>query len=519
MTGSILQIAAYGIEDIFLTNSPQITYFKIVYKRHTNFSREEIKQNFTNTPNFNSQVSANIVKSGDLMEKMYLVITLPEIKSFNNDNITKVAWVKNPGYSLIDTISIDINNRTITQHYGEWLFLWNEMFNPKAHEISFNKMVGNIPELTSYTNGKKSYKIYIPLQFWFCKNSANALPLVSLEYSDVKVNLSIKDWTEILLISPTHYIICTDSLVNFEEYEYIEQTINNVTATGIYVNFDPYNKRLYYTLLTPNNFEPITSNIEITSQYIIKGVTSNAEASPSNFELNSLMINPVTHKYNRVNLENINLGETYLLINFIYLDDDERMRFVQTNQDYIIEQIYFNEYNEVTGPTETIKINIDNPCKYIVWLLQQKNIYNAKDYYNYTSTFRTKREYDKINNNILIGNPLYKINNNLINNETILCNQKERISYRNSNYFRLIQFYEKCVNTPPSGLNLYSFSLNPDSIQHSGSYNMSKVETIEIKININNIISTNNIGLFRCYAETYNILRISNGFGAVLFEK
>lgn len=517
MTGSILQLVAYGIEDIFLTNEPQITYFKVVYKRHTNFSREEIRQNFIQKPDFNTQVSANIVKNGDLMEKSYLVMTLPEIKSFKNDDITKVAWVRNPGYSLIDTISIEINSRTITKHYGEWMFLWNELFNPKLKEKSFNTMIGNVPELMEYSNGKKSYKLYIPLQFWFCRTSANALPLVSLEYCDVKINLSIKDWTEILLITPTHYITCSDSLVNFKEYEYIQQTINNVTSAGFFTHFDPYNKRLYYTLLTSNNFLPVTTNIQTKSQYVITGLSSGAIANPSNLELNSLIINPATHKYDKIKY--LNLGDTYLLINFIFIDDDERLRFVQSKQDYLIEQVYFNEYNEVTGPTESIKINIDNPCKYIVWLLQQKYLYDSKDYYNYTPTYRYKREYDTYEPNIEIGKPLYSFDNNLIKNETLLFNQKERISYRDSKYFRLNQPYERCINTPPSGVNIYSFSLNPNSIQHSGTYNMSKVEKIEIKLNTNSIISTNNIGLFRCYAETYNILRISNGFGAVLFDK
>ena len=204
MTGSILQLVAYGIEDIFLTNDPQITYFKVVYKRHTNFSREEIRQNFIQRPDFNSQVSANISKNGDLMEKSYLILTLPEIKSFVDDDITKVAWVRYPGYSLIDTVSIEINGRQICKHYGEWMMLWNEMFNPKAKEDSFKKMIGDVPELTEYSNGKNSYKIYIPLQFWFCRTSANALPLVSLEYSDIKVNLSLKDWNDCVLVTPSH---------------------------------------------------------------------------------------------------------------------------------------------------------------------------------------------------------------------------------------------------------------------------------------------------------------------------
>ena len=224
MTGSILQLVAYGIEDIFLTNDPQITYFKVVYKRHTNFSREEIRQNFIQRPDFDTQISATIGKNGDLMEKTYLVINLPPIPSFD-DNITKVAWVRYPGYSLIETISIEINGRQICKHYGEWMMLWNEMFNINANQPSFKKMIGDIPDLTNFTDGKPSYKIYIPLQFWFCRSSANALPLVSLQYSDVKINVSLKPWNECVMFSPTHYIICSDNITGFIENEYIQQIL------------------------------------------------------------------------------------------------------------------------------------------------------------------------------------------------------------------------------------------------------------------------------------------------------
>ena len=123
------------------------------------------------------------------MEKTYLVINLPPIPSFD-DNITKVAWVRYPGYSLIETISIEINGRQICKHYGEWMMLWNEMFNINANQPSFKKMIGDIPDLTNFTDGKPSYKIYIPLQFWFSKSSDLSIPLVALQYQSINININ-----------------------------------------------------------------------------------------------------------------------------------------------------------------------------------------------------------------------------------------------------------------------------------------------------------------------------------------
>lgn len=516
MTGSILQLVAYGIEDLFLTNDPQITYFKVVYKRHTNFSREEIRQNFIPRPDFNTQVSAIISRNADLMEKSYLVMTLPEIKK-STDGITKYAWVKSPGFSLIDTISIEINNRQICKHYGEWMFLWNEMFNQKSDEDSFKKMVGDVPELTDYTESKNSYKLYIPLQFWFCRTSANALPLVSLEYSDVKINLSIKNWEDCLITSPSHYVVCSDNLVNFEKYEYIEQNINNVMSAGIFIDFDPYNKRLYYVLLTKNNFST-PNTIDSKNKYKIYGKSFNSYATPAVYSVESLVINPATYKSsNKIKL--LSLGDTYLLVNYIFIDDNERLRMIQSKHEYIIEQVYYSYYNEVTGPTESIRLNIENPCRYIIWLLQQKYLYDSKDYYNYTISYRHKRSFDTYEENIKTGEPLYTFDNQLIKDTTIVCNEKERLSYRDSKYFCFNQIYEKCLNKPPIGICAYFFTLDPNSVQHMGSYNMSKVERIEIKLKTNSILSANNIGLFRSYAESYNILRIDNGLGALLFDR
>jgi hypothetical protein len=517
MTGSILQLVASGIEDIFLTNDPQITYFKIVYKRHTNFSREEIRQNFLQRPDFNTQVSATIGKNGDLMEKSYLVINLPVIPSFE-DGVTKVAWVRYPGYSIINTISIEINGRQICKHYGEWMMLWNEMFNPNAKLESFKRMIGDTAELTELTDGKESYRLHIPLQFWFCRSSANALPLVSLQYSDIKINLSLKSWDDCLIFSPSHYIICSDNLVPFEDNEYIYQNIDGNIVYGIFRSFDSYSKKLYYNLLTPNNFKPLPPNVIVTTKYKIFGMTTSFSALPAVQNTTSITINPATYKYNK--LKSLILGDTYLLINYIFVDEDERLQFAQSKQDYKIEQLYFTEYNQIVGPSETIRIDIDNPCKYIVWVLQQKYLYDSLDYYNYTDSPRRKikQDTDTISSLYDVAETVPTFDRNLANGETILFNQKERLSFRDSKYFRINQIYEKCINTPPEGANAYFFSLDANALQHSGTCNMSKIETIEIKMSINPILSTSNIGLFRAYAETYNILRISNGLGAVLFD-
>jgi hypothetical protein len=517
MTGSILQLVATGIEDIFLTNDPQITYFKVVYKRHTNFARQEIRQNFIQTPDFETQVSSNIGKHGDLMEKTTLIINLPDIPAFDDPNV-KVAWVRYIGYSIINTIDIEINGRQICKHFGEWMMLWNQMFNKKANEPAYKRMIGDVPELTNFSNSKSAFTLYIPLQFWFCRSSSNALPLISLLYSDVKINLSLRPWSECIITTPTHSLYCNDDLAAFYPYEYIQQEINGLISAGIFAGYDSIKKRLLYSLITTSNFKPIPSpNVTNQSIYRIIGQTSGAYVTPA-IQSQSSIINPATYKYNK--LSSLVLGDTYLLINYIFVDEDERLKFSQSKHDYIIEQVYYNETQNITAPSDSVRLNIDNPCKYIIWILQQEYLYNNNDYYNYTETYRHKIPQDINNYNIKVGDPLYGFDQSLITYDTILFNSQERLSLRDSKYFRLNQVYEKCINPPPAGTNAYFFTLDPVTTQQCGSSNMSKIEKIEIKMNnINKILSGKNVGIFRSYAETYNILRISNGLGAIMFDR
>jgi len=518
MTGSILQLVAYGIENIFLNHKPQITYFKVVYKRHTNFSREEIRQDFIQRLDFGKRSTCTVSKNGDLMEKTYLVITLPEIPKFKtqtgDDDITKVEWVRKIGYMAINKIEVEINGRVLSRHFGEYMLLKNELFG--CQDENYKKVIGDIEELTEYTNGKKEYKLYIPLQFWFCRSSCNSIPLITLTHSDIKINVELNKWEDLLKITPTHYIQCSEIGVEFADNEIIYQTVNNITSYGEFLTFDPYDFKLYYRLLTSTNFESIPENTSNTNNYYIKGLTTNAKVLPITKSSTNPVLNPRTYTFDKDKLNNLTLGDSYFLINYYYLDDDERMRFIKTRHDYLIEQVYYSEYNEITGTTEQLKLNIDNPCKALYWVLQQKYLYDSKDYLNYTNSPQKKLKEDTKYNNINIGDP---IGNKLSRKGTILLNQRERLSNRDTSYFTQDVIYNNCAGLPPRGTHIFFFGLYPNSITPSGSCNMSKIERSEIRLTVDPILSANNIGIFRCYAESYNLFRASFGLGAVLFDR
>lgn len=510
MTGGLIQLVAYGIQDMYLTKDPQITFFKTVYRRHTNFSIEVIPQPFIHKAEFGKKITCTISKSGDLLEKLYLVVTLPKVPQFidengNVDKIYKFAWAERIGFAIINKIEIEIGGQIIDRHYGEWLNILYELYGPRTK--GFDKMIGNVPELTSFTNGKKEYKLFIPLQFWFCKYSNSALPLINLKYNDVKIHVEFNSFDKCHIISPSHYIETEQDLVNYLYNEYIEQIVDGNKAHGRFIHHDFITKRMYYLRQSRNKFQSIQDSVQIlndqtidkiinlskNSKYLIKGLTSNFETFAR--------INSVEKAYSTTQLKYIDIKDCFILANYIFLDEDERIRFLQKQQDYLIDQTVLNTEKVIESTNNMIKVEANHPCKQITWVT---NIDYFRDktinsHYNYTDNYNKKN------------------GKSLIEKTTILFNGHERLKYRDSKYFNYVQPYESSKYGISEGIYTYLFSINPNDFQPSGSCNLSKIDNINIQFMMNQSININNPAKCRCYVTSYNILRIANGISSLLF--
>jgi len=203
MTGGLLQLVSVGVENLYLTQDPQITFFKIVYRRHTNFSVESIPQYFNIKPDFSNRVSCSIAKNADLINHIYIVVTLPTIPIL--PNIAVARWVNNIGFALIKTVEIEIGGKVIDKHYSDWLYIWNEI-NKNNNKRGVDIMTGNIKQLFKFNKTINSYQLYIPLQFWFCRNLALSLPIIVLEYSEVKINVEFNDLINCIIEDKSHLI-------------------------------------------------------------------------------------------------------------------------------------------------------------------------------------------------------------------------------------------------------------------------------------------------------------------------
>jgi hypothetical protein len=185
MGGGLLQLVAYGAQDVYLTGNPQITFFKVVYRRHTNFAIEAIEQTPTGSSSLGSRVSFQITRNGDLIHRVYFYGVIK-----NTSTTDAVALVPNFGQKLLKTIELEIGGQRIDKHYSEWLYIWNELSLPVGKRDGYNVMVGaNSRNTSTKLAAGASYELYVPLEFWFCRNVGLALPLIALQYHEVKINI------------------------------------------------------------------------------------------------------------------------------------------------------------------------------------------------------------------------------------------------------------------------------------------------------------------------------------------
>ena len=178
-----MQLVAYGAQDVYLSGNPEITFFKVVYKRHTNYASEEIEQYFKGKLNFGGTAKCSLNRNGDLISNMCLIINLNGITN-NSHN-----YVHRLGYALINSIKLEIGGSIIDKHTGNWMNIWHELSSNK-HQKSWEKILGNGDSLS------QDKTLHIPLEFWFCKNIGLALPLVALQYHDVNLIVSFNSANE-----------------------------------------------------------------------------------------------------------------------------------------------------------------------------------------------------------------------------------------------------------------------------------------------------------------------------------
>jgi hypothetical protein len=258
MGGGLLQLVAYGAQDVYLTGNPQITFFKVVYRRHTNFALESIQQTFNGSVGYGSRVTATISRNGDLISRAYLVLGV-------GSTTTKLC----PYFGLraIKHAEVEIGGQRIDKHYSDWMYIWNELSMPVGKKEGYFEMIGG------GGNDLSDKSLYVPLEFWFCRNIGLALPLIGLQYHEVKINIQFEEAVNVLNTGSTvteaggltaslwvdYIYLDTDERRKFAQssHEYlIEQlqfTGKESASNKIKLNFNHPVKELVWVVHEPNS--------------------------------------------------------------------------------------------------------------------------------------------------------------------------------------------------------------------------------------------------------------------------
>ena len=416
MGGGLMQLVAYGAQDIYLTGNPQITFFKVVYRRHTNFAIEAIEQVFTGNVALGKKTSCTIARNGDLVGRMYLEVDLAfdhsSTRSGSQLKDDRIQAIKNinkfvfPGHSMINYVDIEIGGQCIDKHYGEWLNIWKELTESIEGLQKHNRLIDcSLQAGKPRAEGNDDCdvrKVFVPLQFWFNRNPGLALPLIALQYHEVKINIM------------------------FNKME--------------------------------NLLHAIGGDANMTS----------------------------------VKIENI-----CLYCDYIFLDTDERRRFAQVSHEYLIEQVQFNGRNAGSG-NQNIGLRFNHPCKEIVWVAHNNAHRGTPGTTWKPFEFVLTNNYDP-----------------LISSCVLQLNGHDRFREREGTYFTHVQKWQHHTggHQTEKGIHVYSFALNPEEHQPSGTCNFSRIDNSILVVNA--VSQTDEI---RVYATNYNVLRIMSGMGGLAYS-
>jgi hypothetical protein len=537
MGGALMQLVAYGAQDVFLTGTPEITFWKVSYRRHTNFAMESIEQTFSGQADFGRRVTCTVSRNGDLAYRTYLQVTLPEInqdmKTSGTDGVY-ARWLDYIGEQLVAQVEVEIGGQRIDRQYGDWMHIWNQLTLSSEQQRGYFKMIGNTTQLTYITdpafaavagpcasaggpsqvcaprNALPETTLYVPLQFWFCRNPGLALPLIALQYHEVKINIDFRPIGECLW------------------------AVKNLTAT--------------------------TGTNSVSAAYQQSLVAAS------------------------------------LYVDYIFLDTDERRKMAQNPHEYLIEQLQFTGDESVGSSSNKIKLNFNHPCKELVWVVQpDANV----DYcasleggnvlfktlgaqpFNYTDAIdalpnaihafggpaETSGTNAFINASGLfqmpgavdtqglsatgdwVGTPfaandagnaipsgsslsdagtfvlaetaldMHCWGENPVVTAKLQLNGQDRFSEREGSYFDVVQPFQHHTRAPDAGINVYSFALRPEDHQPSGSCNFSRIDNAVLQLVLSSgAVAGTATAKVRVYAVNYNVLRVMSGMAGIAYS-
>ena len=334
--GTLVELIARGSQDAYLIGNPQMSFFKSIYKRHTNFSMEPIKQLFTEIPNFGKKVSCIIDKKADLLNDIILEVELPAL-------VNDVSWANGIGYTMIDYVELQIGGEMIDKISGTLLDAWMELITPLGIKNILYTMIGKT--ITFNKNSQTGIKkLLIPLPFWFTRGIERSLPLIALQYIDIKIIVQFKSfdkcWFKLTDVLPPNTISITSASI-ICNYVYLDtferQKVATQPLTDYLIEQFQENAAVHIEVNTANINIPLFFNHpvkELIWLYISQNTVNNNDYYNYANVLNYNTPNETKNEpFNKIQLRfNGNERFEYLPSNYFYLYQPYRHHSCGTSQ-------------------------------------------------------------------------------------------------------------------------------------------------------------------------------------------
>ena len=525
MGGGLMQLVAYGAQDVYLTGNPQITFWKVTYRRHTNFAMESIEQTFNGQADFGRRVTCTISRNGDLAYRTYLQVTLPEI---GQEEAEYARWLDFPGEQMISQVEVEIGGQRIDRQYGDWMHIWNQLTLSKEQERGYYKMVGNTTQLTYITdpnfenvdgpcstatnnaprnvcaprNALPETTLYVPLQFWYCRNPGLALPLIALQYHEVKINLDLRPIDECLW--------ATKSLGSATKAPKAYQ--QSLVAASLYVDYvflDTDERRR----MAQNPHEYLIEQLQFTGDESV-GSSSNKIKLNFNHPCKELVFvaQPDENVDYCASLENeALLFKTLGAQPFNYTDSIDALpnalhafggNDAVASGSFITASGLFED--AAATDVSTAAAVLGETAVTGDWVTDAPG-----------STLSDAGTF------VLAETALdmHCWGENPVVTAKLQLNGQDRFSEREGTYFDLVQPYQFHTRAPDTGINVYSFALRPEEHQPSGTCNFSRIDNATLQLVLSNAtVESTKTAKVRVYATNYNVLRVMSGMGGLAYS-
>ena len=482
MGGGLMQLVAYGAQDIYLTGNPQITFFKVVYRRHTNFSMECIQQtiNGSSTPTTgNATGTVTVSRNGDLLGRVYVRCDQDATEGLSGDN-------------LINHVKLEIGGQEIDKHTKEWLQVWAELTTPESKAAGYKYLTGGFSNTLVSAGGTSQQSIMVPLQFYFCRNPGLALPLIALQYHEVKLKFSWGKTTEIardggtITSAPTcevwadYIYLDTDERRRFAQvsHEYLIEQLQYVnegsSSTKYTLNFNHPVKELIWT-----DADSITTQ---KAKLTLNGHDRFAHQTREYFQIRQ----PLDHHtavpgYNIKETERPQLLGTPENASTVILTNEADTSMSDGGMAVVSNVLYLHADEAQTGwavgdilHIKEIDLNADAAGGFDVYA---------------QITVKTSTTQFTLNScpNTTAGNWGSASCIARVQNPTSRCSQLAR------------------------NVNVYSFALKPEEHQPSGTCNFSRIDSANLEFSASATVEN-------IYAVNYNVLRVMSGMGGLAYS-